>query len=375
MVGRREEQRESGRGTVDGLLGDFRTDIVVPWLESWRQYVYRLAMTALMKARASYAAERRRDNIVNYTDLLSAAAALLRSNPDVRQAMQQKYRWILVDEFQDTDPIQAEVLVLLDRRRAVDLHVRPRPTGPPCVCGQARCSSSATPKQSIYRFRRADIDIYNKVRGLVAGIRRRSALAHGVLAVAARGMRAGQYGVPWRCFRTSQPPKRRSSSISIRCVHRRRRNERAPITSGVATLTIPAGVASKDVDEAEAARIARVHPRGGGRRPPPAWRFPDPDAREAQARRRTRPRSSSSRFPSKSAAPGCSSRSPEVATLCLLLTCLADPLDSVSLVGVLRGPLFGVSDQELFEYRQSGGRFELTAPVADDDSAEATDRA
>ena len=48
--------------------------------------------------------------------------------------------------------------------------------------------------------------------------------------------------------------------------------------------------------------------------------------------------------------------SPDVATLCLLLTCLADPLDSVTLVGVLRGPLFGVSDPELFAYRQAGGR-------------------
>ena len=57
--------------------------------------------------------------------------------------------------------------------------------------------------------------------------------------------------------------------------------------------------------------------------------------------------------------------SPEVVALSLLLTSIADPLDSVSLVGVLRGPIFGVSDQELFAYRQSGGRFELTAPVAD----------
>ena len=56
--------------------------------------------------------------------------------------------------------------------------------------------------------------------------------------------------------------------------------------------------------------------------------------------------------------------SPEVAALCLLLTCLADPLDSVTLVGVLRGPLFGVSDRDLFAYRQAGGRFELTAPIA-----------
>ena len=209
---------------VDDLLGAFRTDIVDPWLESWRQYVYRLAMTALMKARASYAAERRRDNIVNYTDLLSAAAALLRTNPDVRLAMQQKYRWILVDEFQDTDPIQAEVLVLL----TADEQSISRPTEADWSTVRLRPGALfvvGDPKQSIYRFRRADIDIYNKVRSLVLASGGRSACTHGVLAVVAGGLCAGQHGVSAACFRTSQPPKRRSSSVSTRCVHRRRRKE------------------------------------------------------------------------------------------------------------------------------------------------------
>ena len=178
---------------VDGLLGDFRTHIAGPWLESWRQYVYRLAMTALMKARGSYAAERRRDNIVNYTDLLSAAAALLRTKPDVRLAMQQKYRWILVDEFQDTDPIQAEVLVLL----TADEQSISRPTEADWSAVRLRPGALfvvGDPKQSIYRFRRADIDIYNKIRNLVLASGRKC--THGVLALVAGGLRAGQHGLP-----------------------------------------------------------------------------------------------------------------------------------------------------------------------------------
>ena len=55
------------------------------------------------------------------------------------------------------------------------------------------------------------------------------------------------------------------------------------------------------------------------------------------------------------------STSPEVQALALLLRALADPLDAVALVGVLRGPLFGLSDPELFQFRQAGGRFELTS--------------
>jgi ATP-dependent helicase/nuclease subunit A len=115
---------------------------------------------------AQRAVAHRRDNIVNYTGLLSATAALLRSNPDVRHSMQQKFRWILVDEFQDTDPIQAEVLVLLGadeasipRQRDADWSTVRFRSGALFVVG--------APKQSIYRFRRADIDIYNRVRALV----------------------------------------------------------------------------------------------------------------------------------------------------------------------------------------------------------------
>jgi hypothetical protein len=43
----------------------------------------------------------------------------------------------------------------------------------------------------------------------------------------------------------------------------------------------------------------------------------------------------------------------------LLLRALSDPQDGVSLVGVLRGPLFGISDQDLFAFRQAGGWFSI----------------
>ena len=109
--------------------------------------------------------------------------------------MQQKYRWILVDEFQDTDPIQAEVLVLL----TADEQSISRPTEADWSTVRLRPGALfvvGDPKQSIYRFRRADIDIYNKVRSLVLASGGRSACTHGVLAVVAGGLCAGQYGLP-----------------------------------------------------------------------------------------------------------------------------------------------------------------------------------
>ena len=93
----------------------------------------------------SAASERRRLNSLNYADLLHLTARVLRENVGVRRALQQKFRYLLVDEFQDTDPIQAEIVFWL----AEDGASPPRRlTEPPLDwrrrCGPARCSSWAT---------------------------------------------------------------------------------------------------------------------------------------------------------------------------------------------------------------------------------------
>jgi ATP-dependent helicase/nuclease subunit A len=58
---------------------------------------------------------------------------------------------------------------------------------------------------------------------------------------------------------------------------------------------------------------------------------------------------------------GAFDESDEVRELAQLLQALADPQDAVALVGVLRGPLFGLSDRDLFAFRQAGGYFSLFA--------------
>jgi UvrD-like helicase C-terminal domain len=49
----------------------------------------------------------------------------------------------------------------------------------------------------------------------------------------------------------------------------------------------------------------------------------------------------------------------EVQALTVLLRALADPQDQLSLIAVLRGPLFGISDPELFDFKQRGGWFSV----------------
>jgi ATP-dependent helicase/nuclease subunit A len=61
--------------------------------------------------------------------------------------------------------------------------------------------------------------------------------------------------------------------------------------------------------------------------------------------------------------------SSEVQQLAALLRALADPQDTVALVGVLRGPLFGLSDRQLFAHRDAGGWLALSSEPAGDDSS------
>ncbi len=95
---------------------------------------------------------------VDFVDLLLATRNLIRDNGDVRRFLQKRFTHIFVDEFQDTDPLQAEILLLLaadDDRDADWLQTTPVP-GKLFLVGD--------PKQSIYRFRRADVVLYQLLR-------------------------------------------------------------------------------------------------------------------------------------------------------------------------------------------------------------------
>ena len=49
----------------------------------------------------------------DFLDLLFKARDLVRDHAAVRAALQQRFSHIFIDEFQDTDPLQAEILLLL----------------------------------------------------------------------------------------------------------------------------------------------------------------------------------------------------------------------------------------------------------------------
>jgi ATP-dependent exoDNAse (exonuclease V) beta subunit len=109
----------------------------------------------------AYEALKARAGCLDFLDLLVRTRDLVRDRADVREDLQRRFSHIFVDEFQDTDPLQAEILLLLasaDPAVARWRDVTPAP-GKLFVVGD--------PKQSIYRFRRADVGIYQEVKRLL----------------------------------------------------------------------------------------------------------------------------------------------------------------------------------------------------------------
>ncbi|MGH8245963.1 MAG: UvrD-helicase domain-containing protein, partial [Gammaproteobacteria bacterium] len=113
---------------------------------------------------------KRNRGVLDFDDQLMAARSLLRNSPAARRDFQRQFATVLVDEFQDTDAIQLEIVLLLS---STDLHetdparLRPAP---------GRLFIVGDPKQSIYRFRGADIETYLEVvdpeRGAALGLER-----------------------------------------------------------------------------------------------------------------------------------------------------------------------------------------------------------
>lgn len=110
----------------------------------------------------AYEEAKRREGCLDFVDLLIRTRDLLRDEAGIRAHYRDRFSHFFVDEFQDTDPLQAEILLLLcgedaDETRAD--HIVP-------VCGKLFVVGD--PKQSIYRFRRADVMLYERTKKRLA---------------------------------------------------------------------------------------------------------------------------------------------------------------------------------------------------------------
>jgi ATP-dependent helicase/nuclease subunit A len=124
---------------VDGELTEMLWRLLVPFATDFRERFIR-------------------EGNISFDGLLVRARDLVRDQTRVRADLKRRYRTILIDEFQDTDPIQYEILLYLAEepgKAATDWRQVKVTPGKIFVVGD--------PKQSIYAFRRADIEAYLEV--------------------------------------------------------------------------------------------------------------------------------------------------------------------------------------------------------------------
>ena len=120
-----------------------------------------LLQTELTESVSEYQKLKESVGQLDFLDLLVRMRDLMINSETVRRHFQNRYTHIFIDEFQDTDPLQAEMLLLLaaDNPAVTDWRKVTPVAGKLFIVGD--------PKQAIYRFRRADVGTYEEVKKLL----------------------------------------------------------------------------------------------------------------------------------------------------------------------------------------------------------------
>ncbi|MGH8980245.1 MAG: UvrD-helicase domain-containing protein [Acidimicrobiales bacterium] len=318
------------------------------------------------------ARRRRREGRLQYHDLLVLACELVREDRDVRAALHDELRVVLVDEFQDTDPLQAELVCMIAAE-------------PAAAVGRAPWWELKTvpgslffvgdPLQSIYGFRRADIAIFRRVHdhvtqehaSLVTNFRSVPGIVEWVNAVFGALVVPGDETLQ-PLFEPSVPAPAPTPVVVPGAT------PPAPAHAGSADLDCSVTVLGAGADDASSAQEARgrearelaalLHRAVAEGRP--IGRLGRPlqfdDVAVLVPSRRSVPALEAAfdsfelpyRLESSSLVYGA----PEVSDLLHVLRAVDDPSDAAAVVAALRTPGFGCGDDDLVRFRVSGGSWD-----------------
>ena len=358
--------------------------------------VLRLAVD-LRRFTLDAAAERRKAGQLEFHDLLVLARQMLRGPHAgvVRAVLHRRYRHLLIDEFQDTDPIQIELAVLIagldpGERDAPWERVEVRP---------GHLFFVGDPKQSIYRFRRADISLFLRAADRFGrdGGQLRLTTNHrstqSIIAVVNHvfgqliqpqghgSVRSQPAYEPLVAVRDDAPV---GPAVSV--LGRRQHGEDAPEPepTDTADAGAPAPRAprlyAEDVRRLESAEVAATIRRALDEgwlvdRSPDANRHDWQPARAGDVAILVPTRLSLPALEDALTDAGVSYRAESaslvyasrlVRDLLLTLRAIDDPSDELSVVAALRSPMFGCGDDDLFRFRhEHGGRFDHSAGLPD----------
>lgn len=158
---------------LDALLTGRRLSHITEWLLSCADDSGRLArwaeqasvlrpheqalLTLARRVNAAHTAQLDARGELDFDRMIVATRELL-ERPDVRRAVQRRVRLLVIDEFQDVDPVQRDIAEMLGDLAG---NGDPAPT---------RLILVGDPKQSIYRFRRADVTVWNQMAARFDGV-------------------------------------------------------------------------------------------------------------------------------------------------------------------------------------------------------------
>jgi ATP-dependent exoDNAse (exonuclease V) beta subunit len=310
------------------------------------------------------AAMRRARGELEFHDLLVLARAMLRDPEhgwDVRQRLRARYTRLLLDEFQDTDPIQCDLAALLASgapdARAHRWDELPIDPGRLFVVGD--------PKQSIYRFRRADIAAFLRARSAFGAsprhLTRNFRTARPVIEVV---------NVIFRELIVAEPESQ-PEYVALEPVR-----DGAPVGPAVVLLGTepdPDATTADELRELEATDVAAVVGRAlregwsvmrrdaDGREQPEPCRLGDLcillPARTSLGHLEDALDAAGIPYRAETSSLVYSTR--EIRDLLVVLQAVDDPTDELALVSALRSSIFGCGDDDLYTFKvEHGGRWD-----------------
>jgi len=360
--------KEVAKEYKEVILPELRDKTIKPAIREWREYCHYHVFQFILPAVNYYHAFREKYSMLNFQDLLMKVATLLRDHADIRNYFHQKYPAILVDEFQDTDPIQAEIIFYLTGSNIKEKDWQklvPSP-GSLFIVGD--------PQQSIYHFRRADIAVYKQVKSLIKK-------SKGKVIQLNSNFRSidsiGEYLNPvFSDLFSVQEGEFQAQYSPMQTI----RKDQEGFLSGVHQLVITKERLKEKTIENDAQAIARLIQNWISQKAKivrkedelsqgliPLVNYSDfmillryKKGMDVYARVLTE-----HGIPVTVSGSASINHSKGIRELLKILRLLRDPENQVLLVAVLRGIFYGFSDDELYQFKESGGIFDFSSEIPD----------
>jgi ATP-dependent helicase/nuclease subunit A len=323
----------------------------------------------LKGAADAYEQAKRERGWLDFNDLLWVAQQLLQQHIAVREDFKARYDYLLVDEFQDTDPLQTEIVFFLAEQPS---EFAARWTDVKTVPG--KLFIVADPKQSIYRFRRADLDLYGAVRKKIesagrclpirVNFRCDPAIIREVNEVF-RDLMTGISGDHYEPDYVAMEPHRPSGGDSRIILL-------PPSTADdVTAATVLAQREAACIAEYVCRVVEKEELLRDGDPTPIRYRdigilyFATTHLADLEQALRARD------IPYQIAGGRDFGKRIEVQALQAVLAAIDNPFDQMAVVGALRSPFFACSDEELLQHHLTGGDFVYTTATSHDSYLEA----